>query len=221
MYSEAFFQNLLERTPQVGLPVILSFSSMAPAREAMARILTLERQKILVVDTADRLIVLAVQTDGRFGSRENRKIRVLLKAHQSLPFALGQLAEWLDQIEARCRHQDLSPLQTNRAKKRSEVGERIMETWLSSEVKQTLADWSLTLEHEALPDDQFTMLELRLKLGEDLLSCYRLDAWSGYLKHNERWCLEHPTTADHLNRTILQDIEHYLEQATQTTAQQA
>lgn len=216
--TKEFVSGLLERTPQVGLPVVLHFALEAPVHEVMTVLCALEDNGVLTIDQQDKLCVLAMRVSGSYERPENRCVKVLLRRHREQAKGLTGLAPHLDKIETQVQHQDLAGLKARQAKTRAAAADKIAETWVPRPIRELLRDWSLDLVHEVITSKPFPALEFRLQHGEVVISTYRIDVWSGLLCRNGSWQINSPVASNELTRVLRRDIDDYVETATRPVA---
>jgi len=150
---------------------------------------------------------------GSYDRDENRNVHVWLPAVGSQPHLFMRIVEFLENIKLGTEHK-LQGLQSGRQKRREEAAAAILAGWISNEVRQTVAEWGLTLTNALVEEHGFHMLELTLKNGDKVIETYRLDGWSGLMSRNGLWARERMASADCLGQIILDRVDIYLEAIT-------
>ena len=212
MITKEFVQGIFARCPGLGMPLVLVFKANANVRAAMVALIQLHKAGIVNIGQ-DMVVVLAMAESNMYGRTENRNVHVHLRSFMpswANEFAQS-LAEHLEGISYDNTH-GLMLLQSGRQKRREEAMVEIESTWISKELRNSVADWGLKLvvDYE-LDTGNFHMCKINLLDGEDVVGSITLDGWSGIMRHGDTWIVNRQATPEKVSTTLLRDIEEHLE----------
>lgn len=213
MVTTEFVDRVFARRPDVGLSLILVFSRTVNVRQAMAVLRRLHEQGVLIIESQDELTVTAMAETGLYDRDENRNVRVLLLPFERDTRRLMRLAAFLETIRAGSDN-NLQALQSSRQKRREAARDDISSTWISEELRDTVADWGMTLHSTIVSDANFRMLEISIQHDGHRVTNVRLDGWSGLMVHRDRWLTDLSASASRMNQLLLEDLTRYLESIT-------
>jgi hypothetical protein len=216
MITKEFVQGIFARCPGLGMPLVLVFKANANVRQAMVSLIRLEKGGIVSIDR-DMLVVLAMAESDDFDRAENRNVDVRLNRGY-MPIEaetfVESLAEHLEGINHDNEH-GLMSLQSGRQKRREEAMKGIESTWISKELRASVAEWGLKLVvGYELDAGNFHTCKITVLDGDDVVGSITLDGWSGLLRHGDTWALGRQATPEKMNAYLLRDIEEHFEALT-------
>ena len=210
--TQQFIQGIFNRCPGLGLPLVLVFKANTNVRAAMVALLQLHKAGIVSVER-DMLVVLAMAESNDFGHAENRNVHARLRSFMPgwADEFVRSLAEHLEGINHDNDHKLMS-LQSGRQKRREEAMAEIESTWISKDLRASVADWGLKLAVSyELDMGNFHMCKISVLDGVNTVGSVTLDGWSGTLRHGDTWIVNRQATPEKLNTLLLRDIEEHLE----------
>ncbi|NQV12274.1 hypothetical protein HQ524_02840 [Candidatus Uhrbacteria bacterium] len=227
MISKEFIQGLLDRAPDIGLPLVLAFKRGAVDVTAVAVLDRLHITRILVADERDLLNfkievaanILAASDQATVRVRMARKTSMdevaVLAGRPSRVDKIMLLVPFLDNIRLGTEHM-LQALQSRRVKVRREASVKVRTQFLTDKVLAELTDWNMTLESAMVEDDGFHQMMIMVRDEDrDIVAIYCLDGWSGLLCRNQGWERNMMIDPERFEAFVLQDIEDHLDLMTE------
>jgi len=155
----------------------------------------------------------SILLSGDWGHDGNRRFTVWITSWTRLDMLMA-LAPHIDNLELG-NQSPLSALQSGRLKARTTAHDMIKAQFITAELMAVVDDWGLTLMTTLIQENEFHMLKVEIFNGDDLITTFHLDGWSGFMckiaGNTPIWHRARQITPEAFVRFALREIEDYLE----------